>query len=361
MPLASTTDTAALIPGARVEIVARAGHFPVARAPGRTSGRSSKRSSPSTRARSSRTRSSTTSPSRRAAFEAVEDEVEPERELVVVVAAPEAALVAGRHGDRRDVRVALASWAANAAAVSGSGTPEIVEEVLVEAEDAAAEDVHRVMGQVDREAAIADDPDDGLHVGERRRPGRTSRLDDRGRPTGGESMHREREDRRAGASSASRGPLTSTGISPTTASTIPSRRSSLLADVRVQRHRLDAELLAEPAHADGVDAVPIGERRRQPRGREPWSAALRRSSLSSCRSIAQSILLTSLRRMDYLVHLTAYGRPRALSHEGDRDDKPATDQVEADARPGRASRSTVSAAPLVRPDSLGRPPRASIG
>jgi pimeloyl-ACP methyl ester carboxylesterase len=28
MPLASTTDTAALIPGARVEIVEQAGHFP---------------------------------------------------------------------------------------------------------------------------------------------------------------------------------------------------------------------------------------------------------------------------------------------------------------------------------------------
>ncbi len=33
----------------------------------------------------------------------------------------------------------------------------------------------------------------------------------------------------------------------------------LVPDVAVERHRIDAELLAEPAHAQGVDALAIGE------------------------------------------------------------------------------------------------------
>ena len=39
MPMRSTTDTAALIKGARVEIIAEAGHFPWLEQAGRSAGR----------------------------------------------------------------------------------------------------------------------------------------------------------------------------------------------------------------------------------------------------------------------------------------------------------------------------------
>ena len=39
----------------------------------------------------------------------------------------------------------------------------------------------------------------------------------------------------------------------------PVDRSSLLADVAVERHRVDAELLAELAHAQRLEAAAIGQ------------------------------------------------------------------------------------------------------
>ena len=48
-------------------------------------------------------------------------------------------------------------------------------------------------------------------------------------------------------------------ISATTASTRPVEQVVLVPDVTVEGHRLDPELLAELAHAQGLDAVAIGE------------------------------------------------------------------------------------------------------
>ena len=47
----------------------------------------------------------------------------------------------------------------------------------------------------------------------------------------------------------------------------------LVRDVVVERHRLDAEVLGEPAHAERVDALAVGEVDRGARARAPCSAA----------------------------------------------------------------------------------------
>ena len=65
-------------------------------------------------------------------------------------------LVARRRRDRGDVRVGACDPGGEGRCgwIGGAG---IVIQVLVESEDTAAEDVHRVMRQVDREATVADD------------------------------------------------------------------------------------------------------------------------------------------------------------------------------------------------------------
>ena len=95
----------------------------------------------------------------------------------------------------------------------------------------------------------------------------------------------------------------------------------LAADMGVQRHRLDAQLLAELAHADRVDALPIGE---GDGGRQDARAGQRRPSFLALvprLDAVQSSLLTSLRRTDYL---TPYGRkpyavrtPERTTREGE--------------------------------------------
>ena len=54
-------------------------------------------------------------------------------------------------------------------------------------------------------------------------------------------------------------PATGRSISAKTRSTMPSRTSLLVGEVVVERHRLDAELLAELAHAQGLEPALIGE------------------------------------------------------------------------------------------------------
>ena len=78
----------------------------------------------------------------------------------------------------------------------------------------------------------------------------------------------------------------------------------LVPDVAVERHRVDAELLAELAHAQRLEAVAIGELDRRPGARGRGSSGARRSARVGAASghhlLVDSFVcgrsLTSLRR-----------------------------------------------------------------
>ena len=84
-------------------------------------------------------------------------------------------------------------------------------------------------------------------------------------PTGGAGAPRGPRSRSFGWPAFQSPPGDGSSNSLTTMSTIAFRMSSLFVDVVVQRHRLDAELLREPAHRERLDPV------RRPRGRSAAS------------------------------------------------------------------------------------------
>src|SRR4029077_14981457 len=99
-------------------------------------------------------------------LQAVQDEVEPERELEVVVAAAQAAVVGRRGGQLADVRVGHGQRLRDrrdrrrvSADVAG-----VVERVLGEAEDAAPETLQRVLGNADQKAGRLEEPQDTVDV-----------------------------------------------------------------------------------------------------------------------------------------------------------------------------------------------------
>ena len=116
--------------------------------------------------------------------EAVEDEVDRERELGGAIACSEGAVVGDREGHLHDVGVGGAELALQL----GGGlraevaVPGIVEERLGEPERSAAEDVYGLVRLGDGEAAFAQGPDHGVDVPEGRWPGRRAGLYDARRP-----------------------------------------------------------------------------------------------------------------------------------------------------------------------------------
>src|SRR4029077_3172920 len=171
---------------------------------------------------------------------------------------------------------------------------------------------HSVMGEVDREAAIADDPGDGLHVGERRDARRASGLDDASRPLVAEHDRACVEDR----PTERRPPVRTGGVHRDLGDDHVDHAVEevlLAADMGVERHGLDAQLLAQPAHAHGVDAFAIGEIDRSLKDPRPGQRRPPLLAFVPGLNALQSSLLTPLRRMGYLTpygpSLTAYGRP----------------------------------------------------
>ena len=147
-------------------------------------------------------------------------------------------------------------------------------------------------------------------------------------------------------------------ISPTISSTTPSSRSSLLADVAVERHRIDAELLAELAHAQGLDAAPIGEIDGSPKHTLPGQgrAGFRAFTRSNCH-------LTSVRSSD-----TVYGVVYTVDTQHDEGGQPWTKRSRSPhprCRAGSSGRSGFCTAPPTRSpaagSACGRPPTSQWG
>ena len=192
------------------------------------------------------------------ALQSVEGEVETERELDVVVARAEDALVAGRHRQLDDPREAgqrpdhgrLVRW--------GIGRPGLLEQVLGEPEDPAAQHVEGVVGELDREAAVVERRQDRLDVGEAGGAARAALLEDAPRPRVAEHHRRAAIAcwRRVVFQSP---PGVGRSIWPTIDLDEPVEQVVLAPDVAVEGHRVDAELLAELAHAQGLVAASIGE------------------------------------------------------------------------------------------------------
>ena len=125
-----------------------------------------------------------------------------------------------------------------------------------EPEQAAAEHVNGVVRQVEREAATAQDPHHGVVLPQHRGARGDPRLDDAGRPRMEKEHAARAEDRLAQL----RLPATArVGGRELAHDDLDHavQQVVLAAHVGVERHRLDAELLAEPAHADRFDPVPI--------------------------------------------------------------------------------------------------------
>src|SRR4029077_7029998 len=122
-----------------------------------------------------------------------------------------------------------------------------------------------------------------------------ARLDDPGRPPMAEH-HRSRTEDRAPECRAPVGAAWIDRDPPDDRVDQAVQEVFLATDMRVERHRLDAQLLAEPAHADRVDALVICEveRSRQHPGAAEWRPAL--LALVPRLDALQKTLLTPLRR-----------------------------------------------------------------
>ena len=115
--------------------------------------------------------------------------------------------------------------------------------------------------QREREARLAEAPSTASWSASSR--ARAASAPPSGRsPTGGGAAPRGSRPPAGASPSASRRRSAAARSRSNTRSTRPSRRSSLLRDVVVERHRLDAELFAELAHAQRLDAGLVGQRER---------------------------------------------------------------------------------------------------
>ena len=202
-----------------------------------------------------------------------EQQVQPEQELLVRVTAAEAALVT--HGDREpgDVRVDRGDRTRERGGCLGIGlrVAGVLEQVLGEADDAAAEDVEGMVGERGGQAAGMEDAEDHVDVGDDRRPLRPILQQARrprvpahhlARPKGlaahrGSPVRLRIDDR----------DLAQDDIAQ------PVEQVVLVADVAVQRHGIDAERLAQAPHAQPLEAALVGEPRPPPRGSARGSAA----------------------------------------------------------------------------------------
>ena len=129
---------------------------------------------------------------------------------------------------------------------------------LFTTKDATAEDVHGVVQQVDREATLQQDPGDPVHVAHHHRARLASRDDDPGRPRVAQHRAARRQDPRAEP----RLPIAvpGRGVDLTEDDVDhPVEDVLLVRDVVVEGHRLDADLRAEPPHAERLDPVPVRE------------------------------------------------------------------------------------------------------
>src|SRR5207245_2330515 len=163
-----------------------------------------------------------------------------------------------REGHLRDVGKGGAELAGEAGGGLWVEVVGVVEEVLGEPEGAAAEDVQGVVGLRDGEPAFAERADHGVDVLQRGGSGRGSRLDGVGRPgvseddsACGECQLPQR--RLPVGSVGAGGDLADHGIDHAVDQVV------LVAYVGVEGHRFDAQFLRESAHADRLEAVPIGE------------------------------------------------------------------------------------------------------
>ena len=192
--------------------------------------------------------------------EAVEDEVEGERELQVVVAATEPTVMTDRHGHLGHVRMGLGEARRHRGRSGQVRTLGrlVLEQVLAEPEDPAAQDVQGVVGQLERHATVTQDAHHAIHVGEGRRPGIAPPGEDRGRPRMAEHRRpgghdRRPQRRRPGAGRCRAIDVVDDGVDHRVEELV------LVADVAVQGHRVDRESLGDPPHAHGVEALLVGQ------------------------------------------------------------------------------------------------------
>ena len=189
-------------------------------------------------------------------LEPVEDQVETERELDVVVAGAERAAVAGRRRERRD-RGNGGHRPARRRRLGRRRRRRVIEQVLAEPEDPAAQDVQRVVGELQREPAARGSP--GSSRCGRESPGRMCPAPRApAAPTGGGASPRARPGPGRAASPSSHrraGPVDLADEDLDDAI----QQVVLVPDVTVERHRLDAELLAELAHAERIEPASVGE------------------------------------------------------------------------------------------------------
>ena len=118
--------------------------------------------------------------------------------------------------------------------------------------------VEGVMGGLHREAAVEQRPEDGVDVGQGGRAGRATFLEDARRPGMAEHHVAGGHDLPAEVGlpvAARRGSLELADDAFDDAV----EQVVLVADVAVERHGVDAEVLAEPAHAQRLEAAPVGE------------------------------------------------------------------------------------------------------
>ena len=181
-------------------------------------------------------------------------------ELGVVIAAAESPVVAGGPGQLGQVRergVEAPSHLLRSLGIE-SHVP-VVQQVLREPQDAAAHDMERVVRQRHREATLAEDADHGIDIAHGRRTRFPARLDHASAPRGD-----------AGACRAPRGSVwrirrLPVGVQDGAADLADHgvgdavEQVLLVAHVVVERHRVEAQLLGELAHAERLDAFPVSE------------------------------------------------------------------------------------------------------
>jgi hypothetical protein len=182
-------------------------------------------------------------------------------------------------------------------AVAASSAPSLapppaadgLEELLGEAERAAAQRVHGVVDQVVREAATPHQPDQRVVVADDVQAEGLPGLQDRRRPRVAEQHRPGREDLPADRRlPGGPGRVVGQGLQP--ADGVLDLRGDdvdhavqqvfLVGDVVIERHRLDPELPGQAAHGERPEAVAVGQgdrRLEHPGAREgaPWCRARR--------------------------------------------------------------------------------------
>ena len=190
-------------------------------------------------------------------LQASQDQIEPERELIIIVPAPRLEMLLDVLREERE----FVGWKltqevrGEVGQVLGQGGGTSLPQRI--ADDVAVEGVVGEMGHPGREACFAQPPEDGIHVAH---PG--GAHVGRHHQAAGPRVQDERLVSRDRARAHRRLPIASRrGQLELPDHEIDDTRENLALarDVVVQRHRLDAELLGEPAHGQRFEALLVGE------------------------------------------------------------------------------------------------------